>query len=54
MSRDRRGVVCADEIRGGPRKRRRSRGVGRVIYQRPYPEHVKRRGYPVTLVVGRR
>ena len=34
--------------------RRRSRRVGRVIYQRPYPGHVKRRGHPVVLVVGRR
>jgi hypothetical protein len=35
-------------------QRRHSRRVGRVIYQRPYPGWVKRRGYPILLVVGRR
>ena len=35
-------------------QRRHSRRAGRVIYQRPYPGRVKRRGYPILLVVGRR
>jgi plastocyanin len=35
-------------------RRARSRRVGRVIGQRPRPGAIKRRGYPVALVVGRR
>jgi DNA-directed RNA polymerase specialized sigma24 family protein len=32
----------------------RSKRVGRVISQRPHPGTVKRRGYPIVLIVGRR
>jgi beta-lactam-binding protein with PASTA domain len=35
-------------------RRAHSSRVGRVIRQSPRPGSVKRRGYPVTLVVGRR
>jgi beta-lactam-binding protein with PASTA domain len=35
-------------------RRARSRRVGRVIGQSPRPGAVKRRGFPVNLVVGRR
>jgi beta-lactam-binding protein with PASTA domain len=35
-------------------RRARSRRVGRVIAQNPRPGVVKRRGFPVKLVVGRR
>jgi beta-lactam-binding protein with PASTA domain len=35
-------------------RRNRSTRVGRVIRQNPRPGAVKRRGYPVKLVVGRR
>jgi beta-lactam-binding protein with PASTA domain len=35
-------------------RRARSRRPGRVIAQRPRPGTVKRRGFPVNLVVGRR
>jgi beta-lactam-binding protein with PASTA domain len=35
-------------------RRARSRRVGRVISQSPRPGTVKRRGFPVKLVVGRR
>jgi beta-lactam-binding protein with PASTA domain len=35
-------------------RRARSRRVGRVIGQSPRPGVIKRRGFPVNLVVGRR
>jgi len=35
-------------------RRTHSRRVGRVLRQSPRPGAVKRRGYPVKLVVGRR
>jgi beta-lactam-binding protein with PASTA domain len=35
-------------------RRAHSRRVGRVIRQSPRPRAIKRRGYPVALVVGRR
>jgi beta-lactam-binding protein with PASTA domain len=35
-------------------QRRHSKRVGRVIRQRPRAGVIKRRGYPITLVVGRR
>jgi beta-lactam-binding protein with PASTA domain len=35
-------------------RRARSRRVGRVIGQSPRPGVVRRRGFPVNLVVGRR
>jgi beta-lactam-binding protein with PASTA domain len=35
-------------------RRTRSRRVGRVIGQTPRPGAIKRRGFPVRLVVGRR
>jgi beta-lactam-binding protein with PASTA domain len=35
-------------------RRTRSRRVGRVIAQTPRPGAIKRRGFPVRLVVGRR
>jgi beta-lactam-binding protein with PASTA domain len=34
-------------------RRAHSRLVGRVIRQRPRPGTIERRGYPVSLVVGR-
>jgi hypothetical protein len=38
----------------GTVRRKSSRRVGRVIGQRPRPGAIKRRGYPIALVVGRR
>ena len=38
----------------GAVQRRHSKRVGRVIGQRPRPGVIKRRGYPIALVVGRR
>jgi hypothetical protein len=45
-----RGTYCAV----GRIRRARSRRVGRVIAQSPRPNVIRRRGYPVNLVVGRR
>jgi beta-lactam-binding protein with PASTA domain len=38
----------------GTIRRARSRRPGRVIAQRPRPGVIRRRGFPVNLVVGRR
>jgi beta-lactam-binding protein with PASTA domain len=49
-----RSRIRAKHCSVGRIRRARSRRLGRVIGQSPRPGTVKRRGFPVKLVVGRR